>query len=133
MRARLAKLDELGEDAVFRLYLEVGTVKAVTEQLFEPAVEGAKDWGRMEFYRWLREDPERWDRFREVRRLRAHVEADEVLEAAKNVTPNNATAQRVKIDAYKWRAERFNREDYGPPQASVNVAVGIGRGMAGGA
>ena len=44
MRARLAKLDELGEDAVFRLYLEVGTVKAVTEQLFEPAVEGAKDW-----------------------------------------------------------------------------------------
>ena len=80
----------------------------------------------MELYKWLHAEPDRWERWQEVKRLRGHVEADLVLEAAMAATPENASAQRVKIDAHKWRAERLNREDYGPAHAQVNVGVQIG-------
>jgi hypothetical protein len=128
--ARLAQLEELGEEGVFRLYLEHGTVKAVVRCLFEPAPNypDAQDYGRLEYYKWLKQDPGRWDRFREIRKLRGHVEADEALEMALAATPATATAQRVKADVHKWRAERLNREDYGPPTAQVNVAVQVGGG-----
>lgn len=126
-RRRLALLEDMGEEAVFRRYIELGSVKLVTEDLFEPAREGANSVGRMDFYKWLKDEPGRWERWQEVQRLRGHVEADMVLEAAMDVTPKNSSSQRVKIDAHRWRAERLNRDSYGAPQAQVNV-VQVGSG-----
>jgi hypothetical protein len=124
-RSRMAQLDQMGEEQVFRLYVELGSVAKVAAELFTPATPDAKDWGRRDFYAWLRKEPGRWDRWTEAKQDRAHVEADLVHEDAEAVSPENASAQRVKIDAHKWRAERLNRADYGPPQTQVNVGVGV--------
>ena len=129
-RARLAHLDTLGEEAVFRVYLEEGSVVAMCQQLFEPATEDAKRWGTDELYRWLHMGDGRWDRWQKVRALRGHIEADMVLDEAMKSEPGNATAQRVKVDALKWRAGVLNRTEYGPPSQTTQVNVGVQVGMA---
>lgn len=138
LRQRMKQLDELGEDEVFGRYLELGSTRRLTQQLFEPKdkASGATDYGRRELYKWLKQEHGRWERWQEIKKERADVEVDLILEEAQAATPENASAQRLKVDAHKWRAERLNRADYGPPQAQVNVAVGIGaswlEAMAGG-
>lgn len=124
-RTREQQLDALGEDQVFSLYVELGSVRRVVEKLFVPASPNGYDWGRSAFYRWLRQDPQRWERWREAQGDRGHVEADLVSEEAANTTNDNARAQRVKISAHQWRAERLNRAAYGPPSQQVNVGVGV--------
>ena len=132
-RARLELLDELGEEAVFRGYLEHGSVRALVAALFEPApgYEDAQQYGCDELYRWLHDEtdaPGRWERWQKVRELRGHLEADLVLEEAMRATRENASAQRVKVDALKWRAGVLNRDTYGPPQAQTQVNVGLSVG-----
>jgi hypothetical protein len=131
-RARLAQLDALGEDDVFRLYLEHGSTTAMCRELFDPHPEHpeAKAPGRDELYRWLHADPERWARWQKVRELRGHIEADRVLEEAELTDSTNASAQRVRIDAFKWRAGVLNRQDFGPPSHTTQVNVGVQVGMA---
>ena len=94
---RLAKLNELGEEQVFKLYLEHGSTRAVTEALFTraPGQEGAKEVGRAELYEWLRADDARWQRWQKVKETRAHILAEMVYDEAMNATPENASAQRV--------------------------------------
>ena len=124
---RLKQLDYVGEEGVFRAYLELGSTKKLTRKLFKPKGKAKSgDYGRMELYKWLHAEPERWELWQEVVRLRGHLEADEALEVAQAATPANASAHRAKMDAHKWRAERLNREDYGPPQQQVNVGVQVG-------
>lgn len=124
-RQRVATLEELGEAEVFRLYIEHGTVGKVMGQLFEPATPGAKDWGRSDFYAWLRKEPGRWERWMEAKQDRGHVEFDLVSELADEVDSENAGAMRVKISARQWRAERLSRADYGSAPTQVNVGVGV--------
>ena len=124
-KARKAELEELGEERVFALYVELGSVRRVTAELFEPAVKNATDWGRADFYAWLRAEPGRWERWMEAKRDRAHVEADLVSEHADEVDAENASAMRVKISARQWRAERLSRADYGTAPSQVNLAVGV--------
>lgn len=124
-KARVATLEELGEQEVFRLYVELGSVRAVVEHLFKPAREGTRDMDRSSVYEWLRAEPGRWERWEQARRDRAHVEADLVSEYADQVDSENAGAMRVKISARQWRAERLNRADYGNAPTQVNVGVGV--------
>ena len=124
-RARVATLEELGEQEVFQLYVELGSIRKVAESLFEPAQKGAREMGRSSVYEWLRAVPGRWERFVEARRDRAHVEADLVSEHADEVDAENAAAMRVKISARQWRAERLSRADYGSVPAQVNVGIGV--------
>jgi hypothetical protein len=53
-----------------------------------------------------------------------------VLDEAMKTTPADASAQRVKVDALKWRAGVLNRQDYGPPSQTTQVNVGVQVGMA---
>lgn len=124
-RARRAELEKLGEERIFALYVELGSVRRVTESLFKPTREDAREWGRLDFYAWLRAEPGRWERWIEAKRDRAHVEADLVSEHADEVNAENASAMRVKISARQWRAERLSRADYGTLPATVNVGVAV--------
>jgi hypothetical protein len=128
-RARLAQLDTLGEEAVFRCYLEEGSVVAMCAELFEPTTEDAKRWGTDELYRWLHAGEGRWERWQKVRELRGHVELDMVLDEAMKATPENANAQRIKVDALKYRSGVLNR-DLNPSRPNVQVNVGVQVGMA---
>lgn len=128
-RARLAQLDQLGEEEAFRLYLEHGSVVKVCKAIFTPKDKNATRWGVDEWYRWLKQSPERKARWQEMLETRGMVEADLALEAADEATKDNVNVQRLKVDVHKWRAGLFNR-DYRPGQSSVQVNVGVQVGMA---
>jgi hypothetical protein len=125
-RARRKVLDELGEDKIFAMYIEYGSVSRLMDKVIgRPDGVSEMSWGRADFYKWLRASPERWERWQQAKLDRGHVEADMIADVADNVTPETAGMARVKISAHQWRAERLNRQEYGPPQAQVNVGVAV--------
>jgi hypothetical protein len=130
--ARLAQLDAMGEDEVFSKYIEHGSTIAMCRAIFAPHPDypDAARYGTDELYRWLHAAEGRWQRWQVVRQTRAHIEADMVYDEAMIADKENATAQRVKVDALKWRAGVLNRQDYGPPSPTTNVAVGVQIGSA---
>lgn len=128
--ARLAQLDAMGEEEVFQKYIEHGSTVAMCKDIFEPHPDypNAARWGTDELYKWLHSVEGRWERWQVVRGLRGHIELDMVLDEALKTTPDNASAQRIIVDALKYRSGILNRGLAAnlPPSAQVNVQVQIG-------
>lgn len=65
--------------------------------------------------RWLDDQAFR-DRYARAREAQADTMDDLVLETANKTNARNAAANRVKIDAYKWRAGKLKPKVYGDRQ-----------------
>ncbi|CAH2603195.1 protein of unknown function [Rhodovastum atsumiense] len=63
--------------------------------------------------RWLAETPEFRRRYARAREDQADTLADEILDEARGVRPDNAQAKRLLLDALKWRAGRLKPKLYG--------------------
>lgn len=61
------------------------------------------------------------DQYTRARQFQAMAEADEILELADTADKDTAHAIRVRMDARKWRCERFNRAAFGDVR-QVNVS-----------
>jgi 2-methylcitrate dehydratase PrpD len=121
---RRAMLDMMGEEEVFALYLEEGTVQKVVAKLFKPHKGGKV--GRTDFYEWLNAGgEERKKRWQEVKKIRGDMHFEQAIEAAETTTEDNARSQKVKVDTHKWAAGLLNKE-YSPHQGNVNVQVNVG-------
>lgn len=68
---------------------------------------------RMTVLRWLEENELFRGRYARAREFQADYMDDRILEEAAATTNDNAQAQRVKIDAYKWRASKLKPKRYG--------------------
>lgn len=126
-RSRIAELDKLGEEKVFEMYVELGSVPKIVNELFPPK-NGEKP-GKQAFYSWLHADPERWERWQALKPVRAEIEVDLAHDEAHAATPENVQVQRLKVDTHKWRAGIMNRE-YRSGQSAVNVNMNVSVGMA---
>jgi hypothetical protein len=76
--------------------------------------------------RWIDKNPERKQQYRDDLRASAHVLADEVKEIADALPGEDqagVAAGRERINARRWLASVRNREEYGEPQAGVQVNV----------
>lgn len=62
---------------------------------------------------WLEEYPEFRIKYAHAREVQGDVMDDKILTVADNCTPETALADRVKIDAYKWRAAKLAPKKYG--------------------
>jgi len=63
--------------------------------------------------RWAAELPEFGTEYARAREAQAEVMDDKILTTADGATAENAAAQRVKVDAYKWRAAKLAPKRYG--------------------
>lgn len=63
--------------------------------------------------RWLDEHQEFAAKYARARELQADYMDDMILEAAEATDEGNASAQRVKIGAYQWRASKLKPKKYG--------------------
>lgn len=63
--------------------------------------------------RWLERYTDFAAKYARAREAQADVMDDRILQTADTCTPENAAAARVKIDAFKWRAEKLKPKVYG--------------------
>jgi hypothetical protein len=68
---------------------------------------------RRTVFRWLNEHPDFATRYGRAREAQGDLMDERILEEAEKTTAENAHAQRVKIDAYKWRAAKLAPKRYG--------------------
>jgi hypothetical protein len=62
---------------------------------------------------WLDKDEGFRTKYARAREVQGDVMDDKILTTADNCTPETAHADRVKIDAYKWRASKLAPKKYG--------------------
>ena len=78
--------------------------------------------------RWLEEDADFATKYAYAREMQADLMDDKILEAADGTNELNASAQRVKIEAYKWRAAKLKPKRYGEKVqhevANANASAG---------
>lgn len=67
--------------------------------------------------RWLDEQPDFAAKHARARLLQADYMDDKILDTADACTIETANADRVKIGAYQWRAERLEPKKYGARSA----------------
>ena len=115
---RKKHLDKLGDEEVFSLYLEHGSVRKTVAwlsknyEVWEPAEEGQKT-GMTAFYKWLHDNDERWRAWKNLKRFKGDLAAEDAVEHAMNATQEDWQVSRLKYDAKKWEAGVLNREEYG--------------------
>ncbi|MES2904532.1 MAG: hypothetical protein V4696_10140 [Pseudomonadota bacterium] len=77
--------------------------------------------------RWLDADENFATRYARTREMQGDHMDDLILETADKCTVETAAADRVKIDAYKWRAAKLKPKVYGDKQQvehSGNIGIG---------
>jgi hypothetical protein len=93
------------KDAVIEAIIEGRSLRSYCAEEGNPS--------RWSVLRWLEEDADFATRYARAREMQADLMDDKILEAADSTTELNAAAQRVKIDAYKWRASKLKPKRYG--------------------
>lgn len=115
-----AWLDER-EDDVFARYFELGAVDKLIKEI-RPEMDGLS---KPTFYSWLHAKDGRWEKFQEVREVRAYQTAEEAAAIADTTSQKTANADRLRFEGKKWQAEVQNRAAFGR-RPDVQVAVGVG-------
>ena len=110
---RMLMMDDMGEEEVFAMYVEIGTVRGLCDELFEAHGEGAKRPSVVSLYKWLHSVDGRYERWVEIKKLRGDLEFDEAYETAKASTAKTVQSDRLKVDVNKWRAGILNRDELG--------------------
>ena len=120
-KAAHKQLDNYGEPKIFEAYLSHRSVEKMLKSL-----EG--DIGKISrglFYLWLHADKsnERWERWQATKKIYGSMMAEEGLAIVDDADDGTVQAARVRSDYRRWMAERFNREEYGKPEANTTVNV----------
>lgn len=63
--------------------------------------------------RWMATNEEFARKCAQAREMQADVMDDKILDCADACTPETAHADKVKISAYQWRAEKLKPKKYG--------------------
>lgn len=122
-RKHRAILDKLGEEEVFA-QLMVLPVRKFAESL---------GMSPPRLYEWLREEDGRQDRYTSMKKLKAHMLAEESVEILDECDPtDNAVVglAKARSEVRRWYAGKLNRDEYGSDSA-VNVQVNTHNDMRG--
>ena len=123
IKAAYKALTGLGETVIFEKYLEVRSVERLLKNI-EPDI-GHVSMGV--FYKWLHSDRtgERWQRWQDNKKIIGSNLVEEALSIVDDADDGSVQAARLKADQRRWMSERYTREEYGKPDATLNV-VSIG-------
>jgi len=90
-------------------------------------VEDVRDLDYDAFWRWVKQDSTRYERYREAKELRTEWWAGRIIEIAEaDDTLEDVARSKLKIDTYKWLMGADNRRQYGDTkQIEVNQSISI--------
>lgn len=84
------------------------------------------------FLRWVKRDPQRYERFKEAQEMRAEFLAGEILEIADGIdsvdasSPETVNRDKLRIETRKWIMGAHNRKRYGETkQVEIGGAISI--------
>ena len=79
------------------------------------------------FFRWIKRDPQRHERYKEAKELRTEWWAGRIIEIAEaDDTVEDVARSKLKIDTYKWLMGADNRKTYGESkQVEINQSISI--------
>lgn len=79
------------------------------------------------FFRWIKKDPHRHERYKEAKELRTEWWAGRIIEIAEaDDTVEDVARSKLKIDTYKWLMGADNRKTYGDTkQVEINQSISI--------
>ena len=119
IKAAYKALTGLGETVIFEKYLEVRSVERLLKNI-EPDI-GHVSMGV--FYKWLHSDRtgERWQRWQDNKKIIGSNLVEEALSIVDDADDGSVQAARLKAEQRRWMSERYNREEYGKPDATLNV------------
>ena len=114
-RTIASNLDKIGEHTLLEKIASGMTMAGLAREL---------RISNLSLYNWIKQDPERQDRFRQARALAADQWADECLDIADGADHVSANADRLKIETRKWLAGVTNPEKFqSKPTTAVQVNV----------
>lgn len=79
------------------------------------------------FWRWIKRDPRRMERYKEAKELRTEWWAGRIVEIAEaDDALEDVARSKLKIDTYKWLMGADNRKTYGESkQIEVSTSISI--------
>ncbi len=109
-------INDVGEDKIFGQMTQGWTTDRTCQWL---------KVGKRAFYKWLRSEPGRQDRYYAARKIWADHLAEETLEIADSAKdPADAAVRKLRIDTRKWLAASANPDNWGDRRAAlVNVNI----------
>ena len=115
-RTIASNLDKVGEHTLLEKIASGMTMAGLAREL---------KISNLSLYHWIKQDPDRQDRFRQARALAADAWAEECLDIADQSDGVSANADRLKVETRKWLAGVTNPDKYksAPAQAAVQVNV----------
>lgn len=89
--------------------------------------EDMRDIDYAAFWRWIKRDSRRTERYKEAKELRTEWWAGRIIEIAEaDDTAEDVARSKIKIDTYKWLMGADNRKQYGDiKQVEVNQSISI--------
>lgn len=121
------RMDSLGDDYVFDLYIECRTIDRLLEELgYRPL-----SYLRL-YYKWLHhhtapvdeDGTTRWDRWKRARQIKAHGHIDAIIDETEAIDEENYKAQRVKIASHDLLAGHLAPTEYGK-KTEINVNANV--------
>ncbi len=90
-------------------------------------VEDARDLDYEAFWRWIKRDSRRMERYKEAKELRTEWWAGRIVEIAEaDDALEDVARSKLKIDTYKWLMGADNRKTYGESkQIEVSTSISI--------
>jgi hypothetical protein len=90
-------------------------------------VEDVRDLDYDAFWRWIKQDSMRYERYKEAKELRTEWWAGRIIEIAEaEDSIEDVARSKLKIDTYKWLMGADNRKQYGESkQIEVNQSISI--------
>ena len=112
------RLDSYGEEAIFDLYIKHKSVR----KLLKNMPEEVGNMSNAPFYKWLKADPERRDKWQMCKAIIASSLAEEALQIVDECDDGSVQSARLRAEQRRWMAERYDRTSFGR-NPIVNVGV----------
>ena len=114
IRKQMALLDKAGEFAIFEFISQGGNIAQLKKKF---------GVGNRAFYKWLKLEPNRHQKYKEAQKEKADYLAESCLEISDSSDQSNYNANRLKIDTRKWIAGQLNEKWSDKKSPLVEISI----------
>ena len=114
IRKQMALLDKAGEFGIFEFISQGGNIAQLKKKF---------GVGNRAFYKWLKLEPNRHQKYKEAQKEKADYLAESCLEISDSSNQSNYNANRLKIDTRKWIAGQLNEKWSDKKSPLVEISI----------